>query len=72
MNEIKCPKCGSLFSIDEQDYDSIVRQIRDNEFEKQILEREKIFENDKENALKLKSIELEKQYQIELLKKMKS
>ncbi len=69
MNEIKCPKCGSLFSIDEQDYDSIVRQIRDNEFEKQILEREKIFENDKENALKLKSIELEKQYQIELLKK---
>ena len=69
MNEIKCPKCGTLFNIDEQDYDSIIKQIRDHEFEKQIQQREKIFENEKENALKLNSSELEKKYQIELLKK---
>lgn len=32
MNEIKCPKCGSMFKIDEQNYNSILKQIRDQEF----------------------------------------
>ena len=31
MNEIKCPNCKTVFQINEQDYDSIVKQIRDNE-----------------------------------------
>ena len=30
MNEIKCPKCGTMFQIDEKDYDSIKKQIEDN------------------------------------------
>lgn len=30
MNEIKCPKCVTMFQIDEKDYDSIVKQIADN------------------------------------------
>lgn len=30
MNDIKCPKCGTMFQIDEKDYDSIVKQIADN------------------------------------------
>ena len=30
MKEIKCPKCGTMFQIDEKDYDSIVKQIVDN------------------------------------------
>ena len=69
MNEIKCPKCGTFFKIDEQEYDSIIKQIRDQEFEHQIKEREKLFENDKENSIKLKTAELEKKYQLELSKK---
>ena len=32
MNEIKCPKCHTVFQINETDYDSIVKQIRDKEF----------------------------------------
>ncbi len=40
MNEIKCPKCGTLFQIDEKDYDSIVKQIRDGEFNAEIKKRE--------------------------------
>ena len=36
MNEIKCPKCGTVFQISETDYESIVKQIRDAEFEKEI------------------------------------
>ena len=30
MNEIKCPKCGTIFKIDESDYESILKQIRNN------------------------------------------
>ena len=40
MNEIKCPKCGTMFQIDEKDYDSIVKQIRDAEFNAEIKKRE--------------------------------
>lgn len=40
MNEIKCPKCGTMFQIDEKDYDSIVKQIRDGEFNAEIKRRE--------------------------------
>ncbi len=69
MNEIKCPKCGTYFKIDEQDYNSIIKQIRDQEFEHQIKEREKLFEADKENIVKLKEAELDKKYQLELSKK---
>ena len=31
---IKCPKCGTVFQISETNYESIVKQIRDKEFEK--------------------------------------
>ena len=53
MNELKCPKCGTVFKIDESDYESIVRQIRNHEFEKELLEREKEFQKEKENAVAL-------------------
>ena len=36
MQEIKCPNCGQVFKIDESNYDSIVRQIRNHEFEKEV------------------------------------
>lgn len=68
MNEIKCPKCGTSFKIDEQYYDSIVKQIRDHEFEKQILDREKAFKIEKENSIKIAENEIEKKYQSELSK----
>lgn len=58
MNEIKCPKCKTVFQIDEQDYDSIVKQIRDSEFEKELKIREKQFQDDKEKTLKLQEAEL--------------
>lgn len=40
MNEIKCPKCGEIFQVDESGYASILKQIRDKEFEKEVSERE--------------------------------
>ena len=69
MNKIKCPNCGTVFQIDEKDYQSIVKQIRDKEFEKEIGLREKQFQLDKENALNLKESALKEKFLEELHKK---
>ena len=60
MNEIKCPKCGTMFQINETDYETIVRQIRNKEFEKEISDRENQYKIDKENAIKLAQANAEK------------
>lgn len=39
MNEIKCPKCGNVFQVDEADYASIVNQVRNKEFQQEIAQR---------------------------------
>ena len=66
MNEIKCPKCGTVFQISESDYESIVKQIRDHEFESELLERENRFKKDIDNAVKL--AETNKDMEIQELK----
>lgn len=38
-NQIKCPHCGEVFTIDESSYDSIVKQIRDHAFEEELRSR---------------------------------
>ena len=68
-NELKCPNCGTVFQIDEQDYESIVKQIRDKEFEKEINLREAQYKNDKEQALKLSEAKAENDLAYELNKK---
>ncbi len=60
MNEIRCPKCNTLFQIDETDYESILKQVRDSEFKKELLERETQYEKEKEIAVKLAEAKLEK------------
>ena len=69
MNEIKCPKCGTIFQISESDYESILKQIRDKEFEKEINRREEEYKKDKENIVKLTELNKEKEYKEELNKK---
>ena len=39
MKELKCPKCGSVFSVDEADYASILSQVKNHEFEAEIKRR---------------------------------
>lgn len=69
MNEIKCPKCGEVFTIDEASYASIVKQVRDNEFNAEIRSKELDFGRDKENALRLAKAESDKILQEQLSKK---
>ncbi len=53
MQEIKCPKCGEVFTVDESGYAAIVKQVHDAEFDKEISRREKEFKTEKENAITL-------------------
>jgi hypothetical protein len=53
MNEIKCPKCGNVFQVDEADYAAILKQVRDSEFTRELHDREALLKADKENAVKL-------------------
>ena len=53
MQEIKCPKCGEAFAVDESGYAQIVQQVRDKEFEKALQQREKEFAERKEAEKKL-------------------
>lgn len=39
MAELKCPHCGQAFTVDDTELSSIVQQIRDKEFEKDIEKR---------------------------------
>lgn len=39
MRELKCPKCGSVFSVDEADYASIVSQVKGAEFDSEVNRR---------------------------------
>ena len=39
MRELKCPKCGSVFSVDEADYASILSQVRGAEFDAEVAKR---------------------------------
>ncbi len=69
MQEIKCPKCGEVFQVDESGYSAIVKQVRDKEFSKEIQNRESQFESEKENAIQLAKLEAEKMFNEKLNKK---
>ncbi len=53
MQEIKCPNCGEVFAVDESGYAQILQQVRDKEFQKELTQREKDLEKQKESELEL-------------------
>ena len=53
MQEIKCPKCGEVFQVDESGYAAIVKQVRDKEFMKEIQQREEALSSEKKLAIDL-------------------
>ena len=69
MQEIKCPKCGEVFQVDETGYAAIVKQVRDREFTKEIQERLAQFQTEKESAVTLAKTATAKAYDVALAKK---
>ncbi|MGT2682100.1 DUF2130 domain-containing protein [Streptococcus porci] len=67
MNEIKCPHCQTVFTINESEYAQLLEQVRGSEFEREIherLERETALlseqsKNQLQSALAQKDLELE-------------
>lgn len=57
--ELKCPHCGQVFTVDENELDSIVSQIRDSEFKADVEARvdEKVHELIERHQLELKARE---------------
>ena len=53
MQEIKCPNCGKTFVVDDAGYAQIVRQVRDSEFDRELLKRERDIADAKGKELEL-------------------
>ena len=60
MKEIKCPKCGSVFTVDESGYQEIVRSVRDDEFNRELNRREKEIRDRFDNQIKIAKLESER------------
>lgn len=69
MQEIKCPKCGEVFQVDESGYAQIVSQVRDNEFYKELERRKKQLDQSRESDLKMLLMEQEQKLNTEINKK---
>lgn len=59
MKELKCPKCGSVFTVDESDYADIVNQVKNAEFNAEVDRR--IKELEKQQAIQQQADELKAQ-----------
>lgn len=69
MQEIRCPKCGEVFQVDEAGYAAIVKQVRDREFNKEINERQAQLEQDKRASVQLAQAEAKNELQQRLAEK---
>lgn len=69
MQEIRCPKCGEVFQVDETGYDQIARQVRDKEFTKDVERREKELAAKQEKEFELIRLQKEKEYTADITKK---
>ena len=44
MSEIRCPRCGEVFTVDESGYAALLNQVRDQEFQRELAERGRLAE----------------------------
>ncbi len=66
MQQIRCPHCGEVFTIDESNYNSIVKQIRDHEFAEELRNRENEIREHMEAEIRLIRTQSEYQYKEKL------
>jgi len=69
MNQIKCPKCGESFTMDEAGYADILKQVRDEDFEKTLHERLELADQSKKTEIALAEAKLTQELQAEKTKK---
>ena len=70
MKELKCPKCGSVFSVDEADYASILNQVKNQEFEAELNRRMSEMDSRHKAEQQLATAKAEQDFQSKLNRKM--
>jgi hypothetical protein len=66
MNKIICPNCKTAFDMDEAGFADILKQVRDEEFNKELMEKEKAFSKQVESAVELAKANLKNELQSDL------
>ena len=69
MQEIRCPKCGEVFQVDETGYDQIAQQVRDKEFERELERRKKELDAKHEQELEVIRLQEEKEHTASMTQK---
>jgi hypothetical protein len=69
MNKIICPNCKTAFDMDAAGFADILKQVRDEEFSKELAERVRIFNQEKESAVLLAEANLKNILQSDLARK---
>ncbi len=62
MQEIKCPRCGEVFQVDEAGYAQIVKQVHDREFDAEVARRLRELEEKQAGELRLALSEKDRQH----------
>lgn len=68
MQEIKCPKCGEVFQIDEAGYAEIVKQVRTREFNDELQRQKSAMDSEKKMAVELAVTQAKSQKDDEIAK----
>lgn len=71
MKELKCPKCGNIFKVDEADYASIVNQVKNAEFEAELERRLREMQGIQDAKQKAKDAEVREDFGKKLNEKEK-
>ena len=71
MNEIICPHCKKAFQVDEAGFADIVKQVRDDQFAKELHERLELAEKDKASAVLLAEEKTKSELRTEFVKLQK-
>lgn len=71
MNDIICPNCKKVFKVDETGFASILKQVRDQQFENELKQRLNLADREKNEAVKLAEANLKNTYQHHWIKKEK-
>ena len=70
-HQIECPNCGSSFELDKNKFANILSQVKENEIDKQVSEKVKIFKDkiDSESQLAINNAKSENKESVEKLEK---
>lgn len=69
MNEIICPNCKKAFKVDEAGFADILKQVRDHQFEEELLNRLALAEKEKQSAVQLAEANIKNALQDQLASK---